>query len=105
MHKKVNQVDVKQDQTLKELIDNLDETAFTARRLGRACKIFEKMVKTEGCVKFFSLAGAMVPAGMQKIIYDMLDLGFIDVFITTGANLTHDIAETLGFPHLRGDTC
>ncbi len=104
MHKKVNQVDVKQDQTLKELIDNLDETAFNARRLARACKIYEKMVKIEGCVKFFSLAGAMVPAGMQKIIHDMLDLGFIDVLITTGANLTHDIAETLGFPHIQGDT-
>jgi deoxyhypusine synthase len=103
MHKKVNQVDVKQDQTLKELINNLDETAFTARRLARACKIFEKMVKTEGCTKFLSLAGAMVPAGMQKIIYDLLDLGFIDILITTGANLTHDVAETLGFPHLQGD--
>ena len=104
MYKKVNQVDVKQDQTLKELMDSLDGTAFNARRLARACKIYEKMVKIEGCVKFFSLAGAMVPAGMQKIIHDMLNLGFIDVLITTGANLTHDIAETLGFPHLQGDT-
>jgi len=104
MYKKVNQVDVKQDQTLKELMDSLDGTAFNARRLARACKIYEKMVKIEGCVKFFSLAGAMVPAGMQKIIHDLLNLGFIDVLITTGANLTHDIAETLGFPHLQGDT-
>lgn len=104
LQKKIKQVNVKEDKTLKELIDDLDETAFNARRLARACKIYEKMVKTQRCIKFFSLAGAMVPAGMQKIIHDMLDLGFIDVLITTGANITHDVAEILGFHHLQGDT-
>lgn len=103
MNRDINQVDVKKDDILKELIDNLSETGFNAKRLAQACKIYEKMINTKDCVKFFSLAGAMVPAGMQKIIYDMLDLGFIDVFVTTGANLTHDLAETLGFRHLQGD--
>ncbi|MHA1727137.1 MAG: deoxyhypusine synthase family protein [Promethearchaeota archaeon] len=100
----INQVDVKKDPILKDLIYNLSGTGFNAKRLAIACKIYEKMVKTDGCTKFFTLAGAMVPAGMQKIIYDMLNLGFIDVLITTGANLTHDLAETLGFHHLQGDT-
>jgi deoxyhypusine synthase len=100
----INQVNIKEDPILKELVNNLAETAFNAKRLAMACKIYEKMVKTEGCVKFFSLAGAMVPAGMQKIIRDMLEFDFIDVLITTGANVTHDVAETLGFPHLQGNT-
>lgn len=104
MRKNITQVNAKENNTLKELIDNLAETGFNAKRLGKACQIYEKMVKTEGCIKFFSLAGAMVPAGMQKVIYDMIDHNFIDVLITTGANLTHDMAETLGFHHLQGDT-
>jgi deoxyhypusine synthase len=104
MRKDINQIDVPKDEVLKNIINDLNNTGFNAKRLAAACKIYEKMVKTKGCVKFFSLAGAMVPAGMQKIIYDMLDLGFIDVLVTTGANLTHDVAETLGFRHQQGDT-
>ncbi|MCP4762925.1 MAG: deoxyhypusine synthase family protein [archaeon] len=103
MRKDINQIDVKEDKILTKLIENLSETGFNGKRMAKACQIYEKMVKTDGCIKFFSLAGAMVPAGMQKIIYDMLDLGFIDVLVTTGANLTHDLAETLGFHHLQGD--
>jgi len=30
-------------------------------------------------------------------------LDFIDILVTTGASLTHDIAETLGFHHLQGE--
>ncbi len=104
MRKYINQVNVEEDEILKKLIDSLAETGFNAKRLAMACKIYEKMVNAEDCIKFFSLAGAMVPVGMQKIIHDMLDTGFIDVLITTGANITHDVAETLGFHHLQGDT-
>jgi deoxyhypusine synthase len=104
MKKKIKHINAEYNEILKNLIDDLSETGFNAKRLARACKIYEKMIKMENCVKFFSLAGAMVPAGMQKVIYDMLKLGFIDVLVTTGANLTHDVAEALGHPHLQGDT-
>lgn len=104
MKKGVNQLNVEENDDLKKLIDNMAETGFGAKRLGKACKIYEKMVKHENCVKFFALAGAMVPVGMQKIVHDMVELGFIDVLVTTGANLTHDVAECLGFRHLQGNT-
>jgi len=44
----------------------------------------------------------MVPAGMKKIIIDMLKNRAIDVFVTTGANLTHDLIEALGYHHYKG---
>jgi deoxyhypusine synthase len=43
----------------------------------------------------------MVPAGMKKIISDMLEN--VNVFVTTGANLTHDLMESLGEKHYQGD--
>jgi deoxyhypusine synthase len=61
------------------------------------------MIQDKDCVKFFGLAGALVPAGFQKVIHDFIEEGFIDVLVTTGASLTHDIAETLGYHHLQGD--
>ncbi|MHA1340377.1 MAG: deoxyhypusine synthase family protein [Promethearchaeota archaeon] len=103
MKKEINQINVEKDENLKNLINNLENTGFGAKRLAYACKIYEKMVKNPNCTKFFALAGAMVPVGMQKIIYDFIDYGFIDILVTTGANLTHDLAETLGFRHLQGD--
>ncbi len=101
--KKVNQFRIKKDSTIKEIINQFINTGFNAKRLAKACNIYETMVKDINCVKFFGLAGAMVPVGMQGVIYDFMKDGFIDILVTTGANLTHDIAESLGYQHLQGD--
>ncbi len=102
-HKKpVEQADIAPSQDIVNLVNTWDNMGFNAKRLARACKIYEKMCKDEECVKFFALSGAMVPVGMQKIIYDFINEGFIDVLVTTGANLTHDLAEALGDHHIQG---
>ena len=33
---------------------------------------------------------------------DMIDRGFLDAIVTTGANLTHDVIESLGLHHYQG---
>jgi deoxyhypusine synthase len=45
----------------------------------------------------------MVPGGMKNIAIDMLKNNQIDVLVTTGANLTHDLIEALGHNHFQGD--
>lgn len=99
---RVNQFKIKEDTTITSLIQDLKRTGFNAKRLAMGCEIYEAMVNDKDCVKFFALAGALVPAGMQGIIHDFVEEGFIDILVTTGANLTHDIAETLGYHHLQG---
>lgn len=101
--KHVDQIKVSREDSINDLIKSLGNTGFNAKRLAQACEIYEKMVLDSDCVKFFGLAGAMVPVGMQKVIRDFVSEGFIDVLVTTGANLTHDVAETLGYHHLQGD--
>ncbi len=101
--KKVNQFKINANSDIIELINSLLDTGFNAKRLALACDIYKEMVDNKDCVKFFGLAGAMVPAGMQGIIYDFIKEGYIDILVTTGANLTHDVAETLGFHHLQGN--
>jgi len=100
--KKVNQFKIEKDTNIIDLIENLKGTGFNAKRMAFACEIYKKMIDDKDCVKFFGLAGAMVPVGMQQIIHDFIEEGFIDILVTTGANLTHDIAETLGYSHLQG---
>ncbi|TXT53242.1 MAG: putative deoxyhypusine synthase 1 [Promethearchaeota archaeon] len=101
--KKVDQFKITKDTDINSLIESLKETGFNAKRLALSCDIYKEMVGDMSCVKFFGLAGAMVPVGMQGIIHDYIKKGFIDVLVTTGANLTHDIAETLGYHHLQGE--
>ncbi|MHA2035671.1 MAG: deoxyhypusine synthase family protein [Promethearchaeota archaeon] len=101
--KKVTQIRITNETDILELIDSLKNSGFNAKRLALACEIYKEMVEDKDCVKFFGLAGALVPAGMQRIIYDFIKEGFIDILVTTGANLTHDLAEALGFHHLQGD--
>ncbi|MBD3256196.1 MAG: deoxyhypusine synthase [Candidatus Lokiarchaeota archaeon] len=101
--KHVNQFKLDDKFDILDLINNLAETGFNAKRLALACKIYENMINTPDCVKFFGQAGAMVPVGLQGVIHDFIEEGFIDILVTTGASLTHDIAETLGYHHLQGE--
>ncbi len=101
--KEVEQINVDENIDITTFIQSLGNTGFNAKRLAVACEIYEEMIKDEECVKFFGLAGAIVPAGMQKVIHDFIEEGYIDILVTTGASLTHDIAETLGFHHLQGE--
>jgi deoxyhypusine synthase len=49
------------------------------------------------------LAGAVVPGGLRKVIRDMVKLHVVDVLVSTGANLIHDLHEALGYHHYVGD--
>ncbi|MHA1349425.1 MAG: deoxyhypusine synthase family protein [Promethearchaeota archaeon] len=101
--KNIEQIKVDENVDITTFIQSLGNTGFNAKRLAVACEIYKEMIRDKDCVKFFGLAGAIVPAGMQKVIHDFIEEGFIDILVTTGASLTHDIAETLGFHHLQGE--
>jgi deoxyhypusine synthase len=90
------------DMTVSQLVASLENCAFGAGRLFEAVDIYREMLNDIECTKFFGLAGAMVPAGMRQIISDLIRDGDIDILVTTGANLVHDIIESLGLRHYRG---
>ncbi len=73
---------------------------FAGGAIGKAFSIYKKMLNEKTRV-FFSLAGAMVPGGMRKTIVEAIKHGLVDVLITTGANITHDLIEAFGVPHIR----
>ncbi|MEM2086711.1 MAG: deoxyhypusine synthase [Archaeoglobaceae archaeon] len=85
-----------------DLLHSMSKTGFQGRRLGIAFEVWLEMLKEERITILMGLAGAMVPAGMRKIISWMIRNRFIDVLVSTGANLFHDIHEALGFKHYLG---
>jgi deoxyhypusine synthase len=84
--------------SIDELIRGLRSSAFGAGRLAKAVDIFTEM-QTEETTKFMGVAGALVPAGMRTILAELIRDRYVDVVVSTGANLVHDIIEALGEQH------
>jgi len=71
-------------------------------RIGAAVDVVSEMFHGREFTNFLTLAGPMVPAGFRLLIGDLIDRGFLDAIVTTGANLTHDVIESLGLRHYQG---
>jgi deoxyhypusine synthase len=79
----------------------MSHTAFQARNLSTAFDVWGSMLKGRTTI-FFGMAGAMVPAGMRNVIVYLIQNRLIDCLVSTGANLFHDIHETVGRYHYQG---
>jgi deoxyhypusine synthase len=99
--KPVNPISVEADASVDRFVTQLSEVSFQARNLGTAVDIWEKMLDDTAMI-FLGLAGAMVPAGMRRIVSFLVKNRFVDCVVSTGANLFHDCHETLGYFHWRG---
>jgi len=97
----IKHIKIEKGMRASELVSRMNDIGFNAAHLARASNILDKAIKDKDCKVFFGLAGAMIPGGMREIIIDMLERGYIDVFVTTGANLTHDLIEAIGFQHYK----
>jgi len=99
--REIKPIELKKDMKVSELVDNMNGVGFGAGKISEASLIMKKMFENGECKVFLGVAGAMVPAGMKNILLDLLNE--VDVFVTTGANLTHDLIESLGEKHYHGD--
>ena len=85
---------------------DLIETAFKAYnggRLAEACRLYaNKMLAADGTVGV-SITGALTPAGLGKsCLIPLIEAGFVDWIVSTGANLYHDLHFGLGMELFAG---
>jgi len=98
----VRHIDIKKFD-FSALIAAMEGTAFQAKNLGRAGKIYDQMLRDEQCGIILCLAGSLISAGLKQVILDLLDHNMIDVIVSTGANIVdQDFFEGLGFKHYQG---
>ena len=78
--------------------------AYNAARLREACQLFtQKMLDVDVTVGL-TLTGALTPAGLgMAAIIPLIESGFVDWVISTGANLYHDTHFGLGLAMHRGN--
>ena len=98
--KTVDHIKVKKGMSVAELVEGFQKAGVMgAGKIGKAVDILKKMTSEKNCTVFFGIAGAMVPGGQKQVIIDMIRSRKIHVMVTTGAMLTHDLVEALGYRH------
>ena len=97
----VKGVEIGAHTSVDELVTGLRGCAFGAGRLAKAVDVYEAMLNEE-TTKFMGVSGALVPAGMRSVLSGLVRDRYVDVVVTTGANLVHDIIEALGEHHYLG---
>jgi len=93
---------VQADKRVKDLTSEMLGTGFQGRKLAEAIEVWARMLRAEKIVIWFGLAGAMVPAGMRRIVSYLIKRRMVDVVVSSSANLYHDFAEALGVKHYVG---
>ena len=93
---RINPKAISGKETVAELIDNAF-LAYNAGRLREACVLFTERMLEPNVTVGMSLTGAMTPAGLgMSTLIPLLEAGFVDWMISTGANLYHDAHFALG---------
>src|SRR5207247_9546024 len=89
--------------SLDDLVREMSGTrVLGGGRIGEATDVVAEMFREPSYTNFLTIAGPMVPAGFRLLFGDLIDRGFLDALVTTGANLTHDVIESLGLHHYQG---
>ena len=94
---------IARDSSVADLIDNAF-LAYNAGRLREGCRLFtEKMLDPDVTVGI-TLTGALTPAGLgMSALIPLIEAGFVDWMISTGANLYHDTHFGLGLQMHQGN--
>jgi deoxyhypusine synthase len=98
----INPQAVRGDMSAAELIDSAF-LAYNGRRLREACRLFaEKMLEGDVTVGM-SVTGALTPAGLgMSCLIPLIESGFVDWIVSTGANLYHDTHFGIGLKMFQG---
>ena len=92
--------------TGKESVADLVDGAFLAYNAGRlaeGCRLFTERMLADDVTVGMSLTGAMTPAGLgMSTVIPLIEAGFVDWIVSTGANLYHDAHFGLGLKMHKG---
>ena len=97
---KVKHLEITKDMSIEDFMKQLEESGVLgAGRIAHATNLLADSMKDEDTKIFLSLAGPMIPGGLRKVVRDLIYHGYVDLIISSGANLTHDLVESFGGRH------
>jgi deoxyhypusine synthase len=99
--RKLEPIKVK-EKSISQLLAEMSRTAYQGRKLGEAVDVWENMLKEKDLTIVMGLAGSMSTAGQWTIVNWLMEKRFIDVLVSTGANVSEDIVDAMGFGYWQG---
>lgn len=99
--KKLEPIEVRVPKKISELLSEMAKTGFQGKKLGELVDTWEMMLKDDVTI-FFGFAGSMSTAGQWKIVNWLIEKRFIDIIVSTGANISEDILEAMGGTYWQG---
>lgn len=82
------------------VVDLVDKycLAYNAARLREACQLMTQKILQPDVTVGLTLSGALTPAGLSyAAVVPLIEAGFVDWIVSTGANLYHDMHRSLGY--------
>jgi deoxyhypusine synthase len=92
---------ITKDYSVTDLI-NKTFNAYNAGRIKNAAELIVKEYSKKEVTVGMSLAGALTPAGMASSIIPLIEYGYVDWIVATGANMYHDMHYTFNLPLYEG---
>ena len=93
---------IRPETTLTELVDGAF-LAYNGARLREACQLFTQRLLDDDVTIGLSISGALTPAGLgMSALIPLVEAGFVDWIVSTGANLYHDTHFGIGLSLHRG---
>lgn len=102
LKKKVKAIEVKNPKSISQLLSEMSQTGFQGRKLGEVVEVWEEMIRDPNVTIFMGYAGSMSTTGQWKIINWLIENRFIDILVPTGANISEDIVEAMGYSYWQG---
>ncbi len=100
--KRVSPIELKAGMTVNDLLNQYSGAGVLgAGKLSRAIDVYSEMISQDAVV-FLGLAGPLVPGGLRSVITDMIRSELVDVVVSSGANIVHDMIEAFGGSHYVG---
>jgi deoxyhypusine synthase len=82
---------------VRDLVDGFF-LSYNAARLREACHIFADRMLEQDVTVGLTISGALTPPGLGYAVFvPLVEAGFVDWIVSTGANLYHDLHRSLGF--------
>ena len=93
-------IQVDRDRSVAGLLEKMEGTGFGGRQLAEAHRIWLDMLGDNTTI-FLAASGALVPAGMRRLLAYVIKNRFVDVLVVSGSLLFQDLHETLGRQHFQ----
>lgn len=87
--------------TISDLVNVFASSGFNGRQLGEAAKMYAQMIQEDATI-CLTVSGALTPVGFGGIIKTLIEKGFVDWIVSTGANVYHEDHFAWGFPVKQG---